>query len=86
MLGFCMVIDIDPDVNQRLERLAAERGASASDIIAEALDALEPASEEEIASVKAAMDEADRDGWLTIDEVRAHLDQTRARMQAALKG
>lgn len=74
-----MVIEISQDVKERLERLAAERGATASDIIAEALDALEPSgpeTEEQAEKMRRSIEEVDReDVWFTADEVRAHLDE-----------
>ena len=81
-----MVINLDPVLKARIDRLVEERGyAGAAQLLADALDSLEiddgPLSDAEIAEMKTLIDEADADGTsFTADEVRAYLNETFAEL------
>lgn len=83
-----MVIDLDPDLKSRIDRLVAERGYdNAGQLLADALNLLEddPLSDAGIEEIKALIDEADADDTtVSVDEVRAHMDAVFAEIEAKL--
>lgn len=75
-----MALQLTPDLEQRLEHLAAESHCSPDELAQEALDRFVSYREDLLATLQQARESADRDGWLTSEEV---LERIAKRFKAA---
>jgi predicted transcriptional regulator len=70
-----MALHLTPALEERLQQLAAQSGATADQLTANVLDAYLTHVEELAAAVREGEESAERDGWLTHEEVFDHLNK-----------
>jgi predicted transcriptional regulator len=70
-----MPLHLTPELEQRLAQLAAQTGRSPDEIAQEALEEYATHLESLIADIREGEESADREGWLTHEEVVARFEK-----------
>ena len=70
-----MTLQLTPALEQSLEHLAAQRGSTPAELAQEVIDGYLQHVAILTREVREAEEEADRNGWLTSEEVLARIEQ-----------
>jgi predicted transcriptional regulator len=74
-----MAMQLKPGQEEQLQRIAAERGVTAEQVLAEVLDGYLRYVEGLMADLREGEESAERDGWLTHEEVFERLNHRLAK-------
>jgi predicted transcriptional regulator len=69
-----MAVQLKPEQEERLQQLAAERGVTLEQVLSEVLDGYLNHMEGLMADLRGGEESAERDGWLTQEEVFERLN------------
>ena len=70
-----MTLQLTPTIEQRLEELATQRGNTPAELAQEVIDGYLQHVAILTREIREAEEEADRDGWLTSEEVLARIER-----------
>lgn len=70
-----MTLQLTPELERKLEQLATEMHRSPSELAQEAIDHYLQSADTFAFEVREAEEEADREGWLSSEQVKERLEQ-----------